>query len=263
MPVIGNQEPYTPSGVRPFALIKPTAPADQPAAPDVFNDELTAIQTAFGNLSTLPVVTANTVLSATARNVLVDLSGLADTNTGLVVTLPTSPNVGDPPCILIVQKSGYHSTPGDFEACVIVTSTDANIRGFEQDNVDFSSQIPLFNPGDVAICTYLGATWGWDLEVTRSSVVNPNGFSFPALGSFPCSGVDILIYQAGSTGYGPDTPAWNVGDRFSVTGHNHPFTIGDDTYSFNGAAGPYVTSLDDQRYEFICLGGLAFTVITP
>jgi hypothetical protein len=260
MPIIGNQEPYTPAGVVPFALIKPTAPADQPQAADVFNDELAAIQAAFGNLSSLPIVTADTGLGATTRNVLVDLSGLADTNTGLVITLPTSPNVGDPPCVVIVQKSGLHSMPGNFEACAIITSTDA-IRGFAQDNVYFSSQIPLFNPGDVAVCTYMGGNWGWDISFKRSACVNPIGFSFPAIGSFPCPGVDILIYQNGSTGYGPDTPAWNFGDRFSVTGHSHPFTIGDDTYSFNGVVGPYVTSADDRRYEFVSLGGLDFRVI--
>jgi hypothetical protein len=264
MPVIGNQELYTPAGVLPFALIKPTAPADQPTAPDVFNDELAAIQSAFGNLISLPVATANTVLTAASRNALVDLSGLINSETAIAITLPENPNVGDPPCIIAVQKSGYHNSGILLESVVVITTSDGTpVNGLTQDLTNFD-QITLWNSGDFARCVYIGGTVGWKVFTRLSTVCNPSGgLNLPALGAFPCPGLDYFFDSL--TDITPFLQQFNtIGQRFSFTFTNSSVSLGDATYFFNGVAGPYVIVADAsyKRLRFVYQGNNAFTV-TP
>jgi hypothetical protein len=259
--IIVSNPLYTPVGVLAASLLKPNAPADDPGALDLFNAEFTAIAAAFNSLYSLgPVVSANTQLTAAAHNVSVDLSPLINADAGVVITLPTSPSVGDPPCLIIVTKAGYHTAASHNEACAIVTSSDQPIDGIDQDNTTYKTQTPLLNIGDLAIATYVGGTEGWHIMYRRTVIANPSvALTLPVLGSFPCAGVEWVVDAASPT-YAPVPSTLQAGDRFFVINKTSTITVGDSTYTFNGAAGPRVIAPSYARHEFTCLGGLNFTV---
>src|SRR5262249_11420566 len=146
MSLIVSNPLYNPVGSLPFSLLKPNAPADDSGAMDLFNAQMQAIAAAFASLSFPNAsVSVNTQLTAASRSVLVDLSSLVNSGNAIVITLPTGPSIGDPSSVIVVQKPGYHTAGSTLESVVIVTSTDELISGVTQDNVGYTTQIPLFN----------------------------------------------------------------------------------------------------------------------
>lgn len=260
MPDVINQPLYSPVGVQPFSQIRPFAPADLSSATDLFNSELQAISDAFQQIYALPVVTTDTYLSENVRNALVDLSALADTDTGIGIYLPQSPNLGDPPCIVIVQESGYQTAGSpNLEAVAIITTNDGTyINGLEQ-SIANADQVTLYNPGDIAICTFVGGDIGWSINTNLSVVANPNGgMTSPALGAAISPGQEYF-FDAGAT-ITALAQVSGLGQWFAVTKAGTNVVLGDSTFSFNGVAGPYTISTNYRRYLFVAQGSNHFTV---
>lgn len=270
-----NVQLYVPVGVAAFTMIKPDAPADSPEDTDLFNGELLAIQSAFDQIHDLPLAPANSVdLTAQSRNVLVDLSPLK--NGGLtnfvVVTLPPHPAVGDPPCFVIVQESGYQDDNVSNEAVVIVTTNDdypiddvtpspglTRINGLTPDNVGYTNQIALFNPGDLARFTYIGPSEGWHVHTNLSIVGNPdNQFRQQAAGTLPWPEQHLQMGASSPMTLLP-IAVYRPGEWFALISTGANLFMGDNTYRFNGVPGPLFVS-SYHRKRFTCLGAKIFSV---
>jgi hypothetical protein len=268
-----SQQLYVPVGVAPFSLIKPSAPADGPEDTDLFNGELQAIEAAFNQIFLLPVTSSNVILTPNSRNALIDLSPLINTGGYVKVTLPAHPSVGDPPCYVAVQAAGYETNGTSAESCVIVTTDDAAppdeftvtsqalINGMVPDNVGYTNQISMFNPGDIARFTYISPEQGWQVYVTSSVVVNPNGtWTQPAAGAFPWSGMEFHVASTANHTVLPlavnQLGEWFIASK-SKAGN---LSIGDASYTFNTVPGPLVISLSNRRNRFFCQGGKVFLV---
>lgn len=261
MPDVINQPLYSPVGVQPFSQIRPFAPADLSSATDLFNSELQAISDAFQQPCALPVVTADAYLTANVRNALVDLSALVNTDTGIGVYLPQDPNVGDPPCVVIVQKSGYQTagSPNTEAVAIITTNDGTRVNGLDQSIANLD-QVTLYNPGDVAFCYFVGGEIGWFVKTNISVVTNSHGLSTPALGAAISPGQEYF-FDAGATVTALAQVA-SLGQWFAVTKHGSNVTLGTSSFTFNGVAGPYVISANYTRYKFVSQGSNKFTVTT-
>jgi len=265
MPAV-EQSLYSPIGVSAFTLIKPEAPADSPAADELFNAELRAIQDAFNRISSLTTVTVDTAMSSSERNVLVDLSGLVNSGDKLLIVLPPNPNIGDPPCYVMVQESGYHTSGSVAESCAVVTtSDDTPINGLVPDNSAFTNQPALFNPGDFIKFVYTDPEEGWKAHTSLSAVANPSvDFIAPAGGAFPWPAQDFHARTAVDMTFLP-LAVYQPGQSFSASKDGAgDVIVGDSTYTFNSVAGPFVISTSFSRCQFTCLSDTVFEVVgTP
>jgi hypothetical protein len=247
MTQVVNHPRYTPIGVAVLSMIKPEAPVDAPEAPDLFNAELRAIAAAFDSLSALPVAAAGgasqIALQWNARYVLVDLSAAINSDGAVEVFLPEGPGIGDPPCIIEVQKSGYHTAGSHLETAVVISTTDVDqslINGVVPDNVTGYNRVALYNPGDRAVCRYLGPVVGWRTFLLLGTVVNPNvPFTAPARAAFPGPWQKSILTSGAVY---PLDGITMPGQWFAMTSVGGIITLGDSSYTFNGAPGPFVIS---------------------
>jgi hypothetical protein len=272
---------YIPVGVSPFSLIKPTAPADGPEDTDLFNGELLAIEAAFNEVFSVippaaPTLPASTILlSSHSRNALVDLSPLKNggQDNYVKVVLPPHPSVGDPPCFVVVQLSGYGDDNTSREAVVIVTTDDdfavdentpsqglTRINGMTPDNINYSNVIALFGTGDVARFTYIDPLEGWHVSTNLSIVVNPNdSFNWPARGAFPWPQQHFHIASSNPKPILP-IAVYRPGEWFAMTNGSVSIPFGDSSYRFNGVPGPFTVPGNFKRNRFTCLGPKVFSV---
>lgn len=259
-----EQAIYTPVGVSAASLIKAEAPADAPGAPDLFNAELRAIEAAFTGLFAAPISAGDFLMSPSARNVIIDLAPLLNTGNYLVVTLPESPNVGDPSCVVMVQSSAYHTIGSVFESCVIVTTSDGTpINGLVPDNITYRNQIAIFNPGDIAKFTYIDPEQGWQVHSSLSVVGSTNTYTGVGAGTVPWPGQEVHANLAALMTFIP-LAVYQAGESFVMSKHGAGnMAIGDATYTFNGVAGPYIISFNYERYRFTCRAAKNFIVVLP
>jgi hypothetical protein len=266
MSIVINQPRYTPVGVSPLALIKPTAPADQPGATDLFNAELQAIADAFASISSLPLASTSPVnLSATSRNVLIDLTSKVNTDASIIINLPESPAPGDPPCVIEIQKDGYHTSGTHLEAAAVLTTTSRDgsmINGAVPDNAVGLNRVALYGQGDRAVCIFLGADIGWRTYLLIRTVVNPHQpLTLPASAGFPGPWQKSIVDVTTTAAYALDGITL-IGQWFQMTnaGAGGVITLGDSTYTFNGVAGPYLISDQYVAHRFVLTAALTFEV---
>jgi hypothetical protein len=233
---------YTPSGVQVFGVLDQTP----------LNAEFATIAAAFANQSAWTPVTANTQLTATLRNVLVDASA-ATANTAIVITLPTNPALGDPPCIVAVSKSGI-AQPAN---CVVTTSDGSSINGIAQLASPFATSPALWMSGDILRFVYISDQFGWvaDGILSHASLAAPFAF-----GACPWQGQAIVVSASGTY----SVEALQSQGAFATLCQNNgaaTVNVGDSTSTFNGNPGPFVlTNL--KMYKFTNIGTRAFEV-TP
>lgn len=230
---------FTPTGVQLFSLIDP----------DAQNASFNSIAAAFTAQSLNMAIATTTQLTATLRNVLVNLTGIG----GIVITLPTNPSVGDPPCI--VQASSTDTFTPSF---AIINTSDGNaINGMTDPAGTFQIQPAVYTAGDSIAFTFIGGDVGWlAIAILSTTIVNVDIGA--GEGGYPWMGQTLLANVPIATLYADALQRIGAWARvINISGV--PIPLGDSTSTFNGVPGPYSIP-DSVQATFTNVGTMAFTV---
>jgi len=241
---VANVQLFLPSGVQIFGVVDP----------DALNANFNSIAAAFNAESALTGETASVQLTATLRNVLVDVSA-ASANTTVIVTLPDSPSVNDPPCVVAMKADGT-AIPTN---CIVTTGTDGNfINGITPDNVNHTNQPGLYCAGDQIEFVFVGGRIGWLAIATLGTPALAGAWT--GSGALPWQDQTALITGAAANFSVEALQA--IGVSASVINNSGgAITGGDATSTFNGTAGPYSLA-DATRATITNIGTRAFVVTT-
>lgn len=222
--------------------------------------EYNNVKAAFDAIDLLQVFTASQQIGAgTSRNILVDNSIALNTGNPIIVMLPASPTVSDPPVRVALLNSGY-ATANGHTATYIQGDTGAS------DPVMGSLTIlpRLYGAGDYIELVWVGGTTGWaitDLEIGAYAPVGFATISGPAAIVTPeqnaFQGFEVIASAAAATASGGAGTSLllrnlpqNRGDRFfftAITGVSVAIGRAGGLDTVNGAASPQIFAADHVR----------------
>lgn len=240
MPFVPAVQQYTPIGVQLFDLVDPT----------VRNTMFNLVASTFTAQAALTTVTVSTQLTATLRNVLVDVTG-KPANTTLTITLPVTPALGDPSCNVVMLVTGT-SIPAN----VIVTTSDGTFINGIDPSLGTVNQPAIHSAGASLYFVFVDYPVGW-LAIGQYSTPSLAG-PWAGSGALPWQGQTVNITGAAAVLSLEGLQV--VGARATIinsSGGN--ITAGDATSTFNGTPGPYSFGNLVQA-TFVCTDVRAFTV---
>lgn len=243
-----------------------TAAAFQQIKPTDQSVETNNIAAAFNAIDAFQVFTASAQIGAGgSRNILVDNSIILNTGNPVIVMLPASPTVGDPPIRVTLLNGGY-ATAGGHSATYIQGDTGAS------DPIMGSLTIlpRLYGAGDYIELVWIGGLTGWaitDLEIGAyapvgfATLVGPAAIAIPEQNPF--QGFEIIASVAAATASGNAASLLlrnlpqNRGDRFfftAITGVSVAIGRAGGLDTVNGAASPQIFAVDHVRKTCVRTG---------
>lgn len=242
-------EKYTPAfQAQPFKQVKPTDS----------NDEYAAIKNAFDAMDAWSVETASMQIG-TNRNILVDPSGVAGTGNAIVIMLPESPAVGDPPCRVALLYDSYAPAATSTHTAVYVQGDSVSgdmIMG------TVNSLPRMYNAGSFMEFVWIGGDTGWLISACEIGVYATGG-NFTNDGPNTTNAEKFIApYMESFYTAAAFSPALSMTNPPRFVGQWCAFSfnagmgvlVGDTHDTVNGAAAPVLVSTTYHRYVCICLG---------
>jgi hypothetical protein len=186
---------YTPVNVAAaFAAIKAT---DQTA-------ENNAIKAAFDAIDAFSAVLASMQIGPGGnRNILVDPSTVLGSGNAIVIMMPASPVVGDPPVRVTLLADTYWTGVGNHNSPVYVQGDNTVAPGTPDAIFGTLTNLPrLYDAGDYIELVWIGGTIGWDIVSRRYGLYVPNsvpsasGPNGSAAEDFPFDGLERVVTSA-------------------------------------------------------------------
>jgi hypothetical protein len=245
-----------------------TAAAFQQVKPTDSNNEYNSIVSAFNAIDLLQVATASMQVGAgTSRNILVDNTIALNTGNPIIIMMPASPTVSDPPVRIQLLNAGYATLNGH-TATYIQGDTGAG------DPIMGSLTIlpRLYGAGDYIELLWVGGTTGWAIAcldigtyapVALSTTTGPAAIAIPEQNAF--QGFDVIASAAafGASLLLRNLPT-NRGDRFGftpVTGCSVAIGRAGGLDTVNGAASPQIFAVDHVHKQCVCTGTARYEVM--
>lgn len=249
---------YTPQNIAAaFQQVKPT---DQ-------STETGNIKAAFDAIDGFTVATASLQIGpGTNRNILVDNTIALNTGNPIIIMMPASPTVSDPPVRVMLLNAGYATATGH-TATYIQGDT-----GFPDPVMGSLTILPrLYGAGDYIELIWLGGAIGWaisDLEIGAYAPVGFGTVSGPAAIVTPeqnaFQGFEVIASAAAATASGGAGTSLllrnlpqNRGDRFfftAITGVSVAIGRAGGLDTVNGAASPQIFAVDHARKTVVRTG---------
>ncbi len=244
---------YTPTKVAAFGT---------PKNSDI-NANLNAIQAAFNAQNAWIYATSGlNVPSSGSQNIAVDLTNVNPGN-NVVINLPASPAVGDPPIRIVVIAAAPLSNQNASSA--LINGNGNAIYGI----VSGFACPALVNAGDEITFQYIGGATGWiylsyNVSPLASTLAQPwHNVAGGGSTSNLFHRAELNITTTGTTAVnilGINSPGLSA----AITRNGGIFTIGvgSGAQTYNGTPGTFVINTTGTRYLFTCIGVNAFSVTT-
>lgn len=228
------------------------------------NTEYANIQAAFDSIDDFGAQTASMQIGAgTSRNVLVDNSIALNTGNPIIIMMPQSPVVGDPPVRVQLLNAGYATANG--HTATYIQGDNVVNPGSPDPIMGSLTILPrLYGAGDYIELVWLGGTVGWAISDLRIGVYAPvalGTIAGPAVITTPeqnvFQGFEVIASAAAATASGGAGTSLllrnlpqNRGDQFAftaVTGVSVAIGRAGGLDTINGLASPQVFATDHTR----------------
>lgn len=228
--------------------------------------EYSAIKTAFDAIDGFTVATASMQIGAGSnRNVLVDNTIALNTGNPIIIMLPQSPVVGDPPCRIQLLNGGYATAVG--HTATYIQGDNIVLPGTPDPVMGSLTILPrLYGAGDYIELIWLGGTIGWAIANLDIGAYAPVAFATvngpAAVGGnyeqFTFQGFEVI---ANAAAFGASLLLRNLpqnrGDRFfftAVSGCSVAIGRAGGLDTVNGAASPQIFAADHVRKTCVRTG---------